>query len=157
MRQLSHQHNNALEAQRQWGTGVQRLRTLLQTAQCEAQHSNSHQQVTASCRNVRVVTPLIYSQVNRPLTMKKEGIQTRNRKVSNKNKKGKKAALLEPYPDMAQPPPLDDNGGPFSLGPGTLLSYSHTPHLLPTPTSLHPSATLPYPHHLNSGMVPTLV
>ncbi|XP_014825986.1 PREDICTED: endothelial transcription factor GATA-2-like [Poecilia mexicana] len=95
--------------------------------------------------------------VNRPLTMKKEGIQTRNRKVSNKNKKSKKAAMLEPYSDVVQPPPLDDNGGPFSLSPGTLLTYSHTPHLLPTPTPLHPSAGLPYAHHLNSGMVPTLV
>ncbi|XP_038151811.1 GATA binding protein 1a [Cyprinodon tularosa] len=95
--------------------------------------------------------------VNRPLTMKKEGIQTRNRKVSSKNKKSKKAALLEQYSDGVQPPPLDDNGGPFSLGPGTLLTYSHTPHLIPTPTPLHPSSSLPYQHHLNSGMVPTLV
>ncbi|MEQ2174190.1 hypothetical protein GOODEAATRI_005296, partial [Goodea atripinnis] len=95
--------------------------------------------------------------VNRPLTMKKEGIQTRNRKASNKNKKSKKAVLLEPYSEMAQQPPLDDNVGSFSLGPGTLLTYSHTPHLIPTPTPLHPSGGLPYPHHLNSGMVPTLV
>uniref|UniRef100_A0A668T5F1 GATA-type domain-containing protein n=2 Tax=Oreochromis aureus TaxID=47969 RepID=A0A668T5F1_OREAU len=95
--------------------------------------------------------------VNRPLTMKKDGIQTRNRKVSNKNKKSKKAALLEPYTEVAQLPSLDDNGGPFSLGPGTLLTYSHSPHLIPTPSPLHPSASLPYTHHLNSGMVPTLV
>ncbi|XP_047203988.1 GATA binding protein 1a [Girardinichthys multiradiatus] len=95
--------------------------------------------------------------VNRPLTMKKEGIQTRNRKASNKNKKSKKAVLLEPYSEMAQQPPLDDNVGSFSFGPGTLLTYSHTPHLIPTPTPLHPSGGLPYPHHLNSGMVPTLV
>lgn len=89
--------------------------------------------------------------------MKKDGIQTRNRKVSNKNKKSKKAALLEPYTEVAQLPSLDDNGGPFSLGPGTLLTYSHSPHLIPTPSPLHPSASLPYTHHLNSGMVPTLV
>ena len=31
-----------------------------------------------------------YPQVNRPLSMKKDGIQTRNRKVSSKTKKGKK-------------------------------------------------------------------
>uniref|UniRef100_UPI0037E8874E GATA binding protein 1a n=1 Tax=Semicossyphus pulcher TaxID=241346 RepID=UPI0037E8874E len=94
--------------------------------------------------------------VNRPLTMKKDGIQTRNRKVSNKNKKSKKAAMFEPYSDVTQPTSLDGNGSPFSLGPGTLLTYSHTPHLIPTP-SLHPSASLPYTHHLNTGMVPTLV
>ncbi|KAM9362067.1 GATA binding protein 1a isoform 1-T1 [Symphorus nematophorus] len=95
--------------------------------------------------------------VNRPLTMKKDGIQTRNRKVSNKNKKSKKAAMFEPYSDGTQPSSLDANGGPFSLGPGTLLTYSHTPHLIPTPSPLHPSASLPYTHHLNTGMVPTLV
>lgn len=89
--------------------------------------------------------------------MKKDGIQTRNRKVSSKNKKSKKAALLEPYMEVTQPPSLDDNGGPFSLGPGTLLTYSHSPHLMPTPSPIHPSASLPYTHHLNSGMVPTLV
>ncbi|KAM8756636.1 GATA binding protein 1a isoform 1-T2 [Acanthopagrus schlegelii] len=95
--------------------------------------------------------------VNRPLTMKKDGIQTRNRKVSNKNKKSKKAPMFESYSDMTQPSSLDANGGPFSLGPGTLLTYSHTPHLIPTQSPLHPSATLPYTHHLSSGMVPTLV
>ncbi|CAN9512479.1 unnamed protein product [Ophioblennius macclurei] len=95
--------------------------------------------------------------VNRPLTMKKDGIQTRNRKVSNKNKKSKKAALLDSYSDAAQPTLLDDNVGPYSLGPGTLLTYGHAPHLIPTPSPLHPSASLPYSHHLSTGMVPTLV
>ncbi|XP_070707230.1 GATA binding protein 1a [Pempheris klunzingeri] len=95
--------------------------------------------------------------VNRPLTMKKDGIQTRNRKVSNKNKKSKKAAMFEPYSEGAQLPCLDGSGGPFSLSPGTLLTYSHTPHLIPTPSALHPSTSLPYTHHLNTGMVPTLV
>lgn len=89
--------------------------------------------------------------------MKKDGIQTRNRKVSNKNKKSKKVAMLEQYQEVAQPTSLDDNGGPFSLGPGTLLTYSHSPHLIPAPSPLHPSASLPYSHHLNTGMVPTLV
>ncbi|KAM3878378.1 GATA binding protein 1a [Diretmus argenteus] len=95
--------------------------------------------------------------VNRPLTMKKDGIQTRNRKVSNKNKKSKKNAMLEPYHDLNQAPPMDENGGPFSLGPGSLLSYSHSPHLMPTQSALHPSPSLSYTHHPNSGMVPTLV
>ncbi|KAM4612844.1 GATA binding protein 1a [Polymixia lowei] len=95
--------------------------------------------------------------INRPLTMKKDGIQTRNRKVSNKNKKSKKNAMLEPYPDLTQVPSLDDNGGHYSLGPGPLLSYGHTPHLIPTPSSLHPSATLPYTHLPSNGMMPTMV
>lgn len=89
--------------------------------------------------------------------MKKEGIQTRNRKVSSKNKKSKKAAMFEQYSEVAQPLPLDDTSGPFSLSPGTLLTYSHSPHLIPTPSALHPSSSLPYTHHLNTGMVPTLV
>ncbi|XP_034023168.1 GATA binding protein 1a [Thalassophryne amazonica] len=93
--------------------------------------------------------------VNRPLTMKKDGIQTRNRKVSNKNKKNRKAVALEPYSSMTQLPHLDDNGGHFSISPRTLLTYSHTPHLISTPSPLHPSTT--YSHHLTTGMVPTLV
>lgn len=89
--------------------------------------------------------------------MKKDGIQTRNRKVSNKNKKSKKAAMFEPYSEVIQPSSLDSAAGPFSLSPGTILTYSHTPHLIPTPSPLHPSTSLPYTHHLNTGMVPTLV
>lgn len=94
--------------------------------------------------------------VNRPLTMKKEGIQTRNRKVSSKNKKSKKAAMTEPYSEIPQMSPLDDYSGPFSLGPGTLLTYSHSPHLISAPPTLH-TGSLSYSHHLSSGMVPTLV
>ncbi|KAK5872975.1 hypothetical protein PBY51_013626 [Eleginops maclovinus] len=95
--------------------------------------------------------------VNRPLAMKKEGIQTRNRKVSNKNKKSKKAAMFESYSDGPQPPSMDDNCGPYSLGPGSLLTYSHTPHLMQTPPPLHPSHSLQYTHHLNNGMMPAMV
>ncbi|XP_068080208.1 GATA binding protein 1a isoform X1 [Danio rerio] len=94
--------------------------------------------------------------VNRPLTMKKDGIQTRNRKVSNRNKKGKKNAASEVYPDMSHMAPPDEHVGAYSLNPGPLLSYSHPAHLLPTST-LHSSTTLPYTHHPNSGMMPTLV
>lgn len=98
-------------------------------------------------------------QVNRPLAMKKDGIQTRNRKVSSKNKKSKKAAVFEPYSDLAQPLPLDAaDTASFSLSPGTLLAYGHSPHLLPAASPLHHSHTpLPYTHHLGGGMVPTLV
>lgn len=90
--------------------------------------------------------------------MKKDGIQTRNRKVSSKNKKSKKAAMFEPYSEATPLPSLDGGSGPFSLSPGTILTYSHTPHFIPTPSNLHPSTSLhPYTHHLNTGMVPTLV
>ncbi|CAF96874.1 unnamed protein product, partial [Tetraodon nigroviridis] len=97
--------------------------------------------------------------VNRPLTMKKEGIQTRNRKVSSKNKKSKKAAMFEAYSEAMAPAAsssLDPGAGPFPLSPGSLLTYSHSPHLLPTPPGLHPPTSLAYTHHLNPGMVPTL-
>ncbi|KAK8748326.1 hypothetical protein OTU49_016077, partial [Cherax quadricarinatus] len=50
--------------------------------------------------------------VNRPLTMKKEGIQTRNRKLSQKSKK--KKGMLG-FPDMLKP--LDKGGfGGFGTG-----------------------------------------
>lgn len=91
--------------------------------------------------------------------MKKDGIQTRNRKVSSKNKKSKKVATFETYSDLAQPLPLDaTDAASFSLSPGTLLAYGHSPHLLSAASPLHPSPTsLPYTHHLVGGMVPTLV
>ncbi|KAM6981417.1 GATA binding protein 1a [Aplochiton taeniatus] len=96
--------------------------------------------------------------VNRPLTMKKDGIQTRNRKVSNKNKKGKKSAMLESYGDLPQGSSIDEHGGSFSLGSASLLSYNHTPHLIPQTTSMHHSAALSYTHLQNAGMqVSTLV
>ncbi|XP_028849147.1 GATA-binding factor 1-B [Denticeps clupeoides] len=96
--------------------------------------------------------------VNRPLTMKKEGIQTRNRKVSGKSRKGKRSSLPEPelfssisrgcfsselHPD-SQPP-----------GPGALLSYNA--HIIPSPPSLHPPAALPFSYHSNSAMLPSIV
>ncbi|KPP74304.1 GATA-binding factor 1-like [Scleropages formosus] len=95
--------------------------------------------------------------VNRPLTMKKEGIQTRNRKVSNRNKKSKKAGGADLYCDTSRAPPADPQMGPYSLAPGSLLSYGHPSHLLPTPSPLHPSSSVPYSYHPTSGMVPTLV
>lgn len=100
--------------------------------------------------------------INRPLTMKKDGIQTRNRKVSNKNKKSKKSlpGPLVVYPDMTQP--LDDGCGPFSLGPGSLgpgalLSYGHAGHVIPAaPHGLHSSSisSMSYSHYPSTGMVP---
>lgn len=43
-------------------------------------------------------------QVNRPLAMKKDGIQTRNRKVTNKNKRNRKSDLSETKLSRLAPP-----------------------------------------------------
>lgn len=47
-------------------------------------------------------------QVNRPLTMKKDGIQTRNRKMSTKSKKNKKGMVMADFLK-----PLDKSYGGF--------------------------------------------
>ncbi|KAK1799662.1 hypothetical protein P4O66_006212 [Electrophorus voltai] len=88
--------------------------------------------------------------VNRPLTMKKDGIQTRNRKVSNRNKKGKKTGAADVYADVCHPVLPEEHGTPYPLPPGSLLTYSSGPHIF-SPT------TMSYPHHPNSGVVHTLV
>nr|XP_020139136.1 endothelial transcription factor GATA-2 [Microcebus murinus] len=95
--------------------------------------------------------------VNRPLTMRKEGIQTRNRKMSSKCKKGKKGP--EGLDELAKCGP--DKVSPFSatalaghVGPvGHLPGFGHPAHLLPTPTPLHPSPGLPFGHPHPSSMV----
>ncbi|XP_069383634.1 erythroid transcription factor [Paralichthys olivaceus] len=46
-------------------------------------------------------------QVNRPLTMKKDRIQTRNRKVTNKNKRGRRGGQSEPELSRLVPPPAE--------------------------------------------------
>ncbi|XP_068238509.1 GATA-binding factor 2-like [Palaemon carinicauda] len=62
--------------------------------------------------------------VNRPLTMKKEGIQTRNRKLSSKSKKKK---CMLGFPDMLKP--LDKSGfvgfGTSSSGFGSMSHYMY--------------------------------
>lgn len=91
-------------------------------------------------------------QVNRPLTMRKDGIQTRNRKVSAKGKKrrsGEPGVRALPGPEgpapleLLTPSPLgaEDPSALYALGPVVhLLPFSPTPHLLgptayPTPGS----------------------
>ncbi|XP_048856378.1 GATA-binding factor 2-like [Brienomyrus brachyistius] len=84
--------------------------------------------------------------VNRPLTMKKEGIQTRNRKMSNKSKKSKRGEGFEELSKCMQ-----DKPSPFGSAAlaghmphmGHLAPFSHSAHMLPTPTAIHPSFT----HH----------
>lgn len=89
-----------------------------------------------------------FQQVNRPLTMKKEGIQTRNRKMSNKSKKSKRAS--DSYEEFSKS--LHDKSSFTSLAGhmtmGHLPPFSHTGHhMLPTPTPIHPS--FGHPHHSN--------
>lgn len=104
--------------------------------------------------------------------MKKEGIQTRNRKMSNKSKKSKRCGLdggagvgvgggglsglgLGGYDDFAKSL-HHDKGSPFSAAAalaaghmtmGHLPAFGHAGHMLPTPTPLHP--TFSHPHHSN--------
>ncbi|XP_028853574.1 endothelial transcription factor GATA-2a isoform X1 [Denticeps clupeoides] len=94
--------------------------------------------------------------VNRPLTMKKEGIQTRNRKMSSKSKRSKRAG--DAFDELSKS--LHDKTSPFGGGGGALAGhmthmghlppFSHSGHMLPTPTPIHPSFT--HPHH--SGRSP---
>ncbi|XP_053572414.1 trans-acting T-cell-specific transcription factor GATA-3 isoform X2 [Bombina bombina] len=87
--------------------------------------------------------------INRPLTMKKEGIQTRNRKMSSKSKKSKKIHDgLEDYPKSSfSPAALSRHMSSLSH----ISHFSHSSHMLTTPTPMHPSSGLSFgPHHPSS-------
>ncbi|PIO36951.1 hypothetical protein AB205_0174900 [Aquarana catesbeiana] len=94
--------------------------------------------------------------VNRPLTMKKEGIQTRNRKMSNKSKKNKKGS--ECFEELSKC--MQEKSSPFSaaalashMGPmGHLPPFSHSSHILQTPTPIHPSFGHPHPSSMVTAM-----
>ncbi|XP_022063907.2 transcription factor GATA-3 isoform X2 [Acanthochromis polyacanthus] len=80
--------------------------------------------------------------INRPLTMKKEGIQTRNRKMSSKSKKSKKSQ--DNMDDFSKT--LMDKSSSFSPAAlsrhmSSFPPFSHSSHMLTTP---HP-CTLPSP------------
>uniref|UniRef100_UPI00398F169D transcription factor GATA-3 isoform X4 n=1 Tax=Pristiophorus japonicus TaxID=55135 RepID=UPI00398F169D len=93
--------------------------------------------------------------INRPLTMKKEGIQTRNRKMSSKSKKCKKTHDgLDEFSKS-----LMDKASSFSSTALTrhmspihhIPPFSHSGHMLTTPTPMHPSSGLSFgPHHPSS-------
>lgn len=92
--------------------------------------------------------------VNRPLTMKKEGIQTRNRKMSSKSKKSKR--MSDGFEELSKC--MQDKAASFSLAGhmqhmGHLPSFSHAGHMLPTPTPIHPSSSLSFGHPHPSSMV----
>lgn len=94
--------------------------------------------------------------VNRPLTMKKDGIQTRNRKVSSKSKKGRRNVTMDALDAFSDPLKVPGSEQPidtFSLG-----SYGHSIHPGGTPSALHAPSHLSYPYHpaaaaIFSGMV----
>ncbi|XP_018109688.1 GATA-binding factor 3 isoform X2 [Xenopus laevis] len=87
--------------------------------------------------------------INRPLTMKKEGIQTRNRKMSSKSKKSKKFHdSLEDYPKSSSFSPAALSRHMSSL---SHIPFSHSSHMLTTPTPMHPPSSLSFgPHHPSS-------
>lgn len=103
--------------------------------------------------------------VNRPLAMRKDGIQTRNRKVSSaKSKKRKGNSGEAPMGTMTSlellPPPLmaDEPATLYTLNPmmlsGHLLPFGPNPHLLGSPPGFPPqpaSAT-----HNSPGVVSAL-
>ncbi|KAA0714369.1 GATA-binding factor 3 [Triplophysa tibetana] len=90
--------------------------------------------------------------VNRPLTMKKESIQTRNRKVSTKNRKEKKLSAAEENLYSDYPKSLVSDCDSYSLG-----VYSHSSLSLPQNTSCHSHATLPYPCHPSAPILPNML
>ncbi|XP_059894357.1 transcription factor GATA-3 isoform X3 [Gadus macrocephalus] len=86
--------------------------------------------------------------INRPLTMKKEGIQTRNRKMSSKSKKSKKSH--DGMDDFSKS--LMDKSSSFSPAAlsrhmSSFPPFSHSGHMLSSPTPMHPSFA---PHHPSS-------
>uniref|UniRef100_A0A493TE95 GATA binding protein 2 n=9 Tax=Sauria TaxID=32561 RepID=A0A493TE95_ANAPP len=89
--------------------------------------------------------------------MKKEGIQTRNRKMSNKSKKSKKGS--ECFEELSKC--MQEKSSPFSaaalashMAPmGHLPPFSHSGHILPTPTPIHPSSSISFGHPHPSSMV----
>lgn len=88
--------------------------------------------------------------INRPLTMKKEGIQTRNRKMSSKSKKCKKVHdALEDFPKAGSFSPAALSRHMPALS--HISPFSHTGHMLTTPTPMHPPSSLSFgPHHPSS-------
>ncbi|XP_030049788.1 erythroid transcription factor [Microcaecilia unicolor] len=96
--------------------------------------------------------------INRPLAMKKDGIQTRNRKVSSKSKKKK---MPDGAYDMSKSLSDDPSCYPMVLsGHVTSMShivpFTHSSHLLAAPTALHPQSGLTYGHYGPSGIVSAL-
>lgn len=94
------------------------------------------------------------SQINRPLTMKKEGIQTRNRKMSSKSKKSKKSHdSMEDFSKSLMEKNSSFSPAALSRHMTSFPPFSHSGHMLTTPTPMHPSSSLPFAPHHPSSMV----
>uniref|UniRef100_A0A8C4NG00 GATA binding protein 2 n=1 Tax=Eptatretus burgeri TaxID=7764 RepID=A0A8C4NG00_EPTBU len=119
--------------------------------------------------------------VNRPLTMKKEGIQTRNRKMSNKSKKSKKNMELSEVHEVMYKSLAPAHHahlvhhthhthhektsafGAATLAPPTHLTpstmhghmahFGGSTHVLPAPTPMHPSSSLAFTSPHATGMI----
>ncbi len=77
------------------------------------------------------------------MTMKKEGIQTRNRKMSSKSKRCKRSG--DGFDELSKC--MQDKNSPFGSASalashmphmGHLPPFSHSGHMLPTPTPYSP-------------------
>ncbi|XP_054723517.1 transcription factor GATA-3-like, partial [Uloborus diversus] len=90
--------------------------------------------------------------VNRPLTMKKEGIQTRNRKLSSKSKK-KKGGLAIPECLKPLDKPFSSFGPAGQLGSMSSMSVTmnHYMHQGNMPISMAGSFVTSPPMHMNSA------
>ncbi|PIO38090.1 hypothetical protein AB205_0123850 [Aquarana catesbeiana] len=101
--------------------------------------------------------------VNRPLAMKKDGIQTRNRKVGSKSKKKKQQAQDGVYENHKMTPE-EQTMYPFSpiMVPGQMPPLGHlmpgTPphHLITPPRMPHSPPPITYRPHLFSGVTSAL-
>ncbi|XP_033882522.2 transcription factor GATA-3 isoform X4 [Acipenser ruthenus] len=94
--------------------------------------------------------------INRPLTMKKEGIQTRNRKMSSKSKKNKKSHdsmddYSKGFMDKSSFSPAALSRHMSSIG--HIPPFTHSSHMLTTPTPMHPTSSLSFAPHHPSSMV----
>lgn len=98
--------------------------------------------------------PSLSSQINRPLTMKKEGIQTRNRKMSSKSKKSKKSHdSMDDFSKSLMEKNSSFSPAALSRHMSSFPPFSHSGHMLTTPTPMHPSSSLPFAPHHPSSMV----
>ncbi|XP_067437674.1 transcription factor GATA-3 isoform X5 [Thunnus thynnus] len=92
--------------------------------------------------------------INRPLTMKKEGIQTRNRKMSSKSKKSKKSQdTMDDFSKSLMDKSSSFSPAALSRHMSSFPPFSHSSHMLTTPTPMHPSSGLPFAPHHPSSMV----